>query len=265
MLELHPDRIDLWFVFFDEIHDDHLLHQYRNLLTEEERGRERRFHFARDRHRYLLTRAMVRTVLSRYAAVAPAQWAFSTNAFGMPTIANDLSAARRISFNISHTSSLIVLAVTGDRALGVDTENIRARPAPLDAANHFFSSDEALALSALPACMQHDRFFQYWTLKESYIKARGMGLSIPLDKFGFDFSQDSRVAISMHPQLNDQPSRWHFWQFRLAADYMVAVCAERSAHTKQQLFLKKIIPLSGEEVLDYMPLRESACVLPGSA
>ncbi len=142
--------------------------------------------------------------------------------------------------------------------MGVDTENIRTRPAPLDAANHFFSSDEALALSALPTAMQHDRFFQYWTLKESYIKARGMGLSIPLDQFGFDFSQDDRIAISMHPQLNDQPSRWHFWQFRLGADYMVAVCAERSAHTKQQLFLKKIIPLSGEEVLDYMPLRESA-------
>lgn len=251
MLELHPGHIHLWFVFFDEIQDEHLLNQYRRLLTEEEQRQETRFYRARDRLRYLVTRALVRTALSRYATVAPEYWSFSKNAYGRPEIANHDETAKRLSFNISHTQSLIVLGISDGCALGVDTENISIRQAPLEIAGRFFSQNENAALCALPIDRQHHRFFQYWTLKESYIKARGMGLSIPLDQFGFDFLPDNRIAISILPALNDLASRWRFWQFQPSADYLVAVCAERSADIEQQLIMKKIVPLQSEEILDF--------------
>ena len=112
MLALDPGQIHLWFVFCDEIADESLLRQYREMLTEEERNQEQRFHFPKDRHRYLLTRALVRTTLSRYAAIAPSQWRFSADAYGKPAIINQDPLVGKISFNISHTQGLIVLGVT---------------------------------------------------------------------------------------------------------------------------------------------------------
>jgi 4'-phosphopantetheinyl transferase len=257
MLALSPHDIHLYFVFFDEIRDDSLLIEYRALLNDEERAQELRFHFAHDRHRYLVTRAAVRTVLSRYSTVPPQQWRFRVNAYGRPEIGNDDPATRGISFNLSHTRSLIVLGITRDHALGVDTENIRTRPAPVEVANSHFSPAEAAALLALPKRMQHERFFHYWTLKEAYIKARGMGLSIPLDQFSFRFPQDRHLGISFDPRLNDKPSRWRFWQLQVAADYLVAVCVERSGDADQQIVTMEFFPSGGKHPTVYEMLRES--------
>lgn len=249
MLDLDPEQIHLWCVFFDQIQDAHLLAQYQDLLSDDERERMRRFHFAKDRHCFLLTRALVRTVLSRYAAIAPQHWSFCADAYGKPRIANDDSIAKGISFNVSHTQGLIVLGVTQEHALGIDTEHACGRPAPLDVVDRFFSPEEAAALHALPAAQRQERFFRIWTLKEAYIKARGMGLSIPLDQFGFHFRQNGVAEISIDRRLNDTPSRWRFWQCRPAPDYLLAVCAEHRGHAGQQLILKKIVPLAEEEML----------------
>lgn len=257
MLELRPNQIDLWLAFTDDIRDKHLLDQYRKLLTDKEQEQELRFHFSKDQHRYLVTRALIRTVLSRYAPVAPEHWAFSTNAYGKPEIANDDRLAQKISFNISHTQGLIVLGITSDNPLGVDTENVRGRQAPIDVARSFFSADEVAALCALPVDKQHDHFFQYWTLKEAYIKARGMGLSIPLDQFSFHLQPDVHPGIAFHSLMDDRPSRWRFWQFRVAPEYLMAICVDRTESAAQQLNIKKIMPLAEEEMFDCTLLRES--------
>ena len=97
------------------------------------------------------------------------------------------TAREHLNFNISHTKSLVLLGVTSDGALGVDVENCRSREAPLKIAHQFFAPEELAELQALPRAQQHDRFFEYWTLKESYIKARGMGLSLPFELVQFPF------------------------------------------------------------------------------
>jgi 4'-phosphopantetheinyl transferase len=257
MLQLHPDKAQLWFAFCDEIADPELLAAYRGLLTPEERQKETRFYFARDQHRYLITRALVRTVLSRYAAVRPHEWRFTPDQYGRPQIVNDDCTARQISFNLSHTDRLVVLGVTSERALGVDTEHVRARRADLQVAEHFFAAAEVAQLRATPAESQHGRFFEYWTLKESYIKARGLGLSLPLKQFAFDLSQPGTVQIRFHAPLSDEPSRWIFWQLQIGADHCVAICAERAAHGVPKLNCIKVVPLRNESTLEYTPLRRS--------
>src|SRR4051812_47398884 len=117
-MPLHPEHIDLWCVFFDEIDDPQLLDEYARLLTADERQQHGRFHFAADRHRYLVTRALVRTTLSRYVAIAPEQWSFVADAYGRPAITNLEPMVARLSFNVSHTRSLAVLAVACDRQIG---------------------------------------------------------------------------------------------------------------------------------------------------
>jgi 4'-phosphopantetheinyl transferase len=161
-------------------------------------------------------------------------------------------------FSISHTHSLIVLAVTRGRALGVDVENVCARDASLDIAERFFSPSEVATLAGAPAKEQRDRFFEYWTLKESYIKARGMGLSLPLDKFSFRYPDARSVEIVIDPELADHPGRWQFWQFRPRPEYLVAMCAERAGAQSPVVVIMKAVPMMTETVLDADFCRTSA-------
>src|SRR5262245_3576311 len=143
---LTPAEIHLWLAFYDEISEERLHSAYRELLDPAEKEQEPRFYFARDRRRYLITRALARTVLSRYAPIHPKEWVFSANAYGRPEIVNAQARDAGLSFNISHTHSLIALGVTKGRALGVDVENFIAREAPIYIADHFFAPPEVEAL-----------------------------------------------------------------------------------------------------------------------
>jgi 4'-phosphopantetheinyl transferase len=249
--------IDVWLAFYDEIIDECLLTRLRQLLTEAERTQEQRFYFADDGKRHLVTRAMVRTVLSRYEAVAPADWVFSTNSYGRPEIAGFGAAGCDLCFNISHTRGLIALGVTRGRALGIDVENTEARAAALKVAHRFFAATETAELSRLPHERQPDRFWDYWTFKESYIKARGMGLSLALDRFSFEYPHERGVRLTIDPDLGDEASRWCFWQFRPRPEYKLALCAERVGNEAPQITIRKIVPGVMDEVLDLAVVRAS--------
>jgi 4'-phosphopantetheinyl transferase len=249
--------VHVWCTFCDEIRDEPLLEDYERLLSADERQRRSRFVFPRDRHRFLVTRALVRTVLSRYSDIAPADWTFVVNAYGRPEIAPPHPRAGTLSFNVSHTPGLVVLGVGFGRALGVDTENVRARQAPLEVADRFFAPTEVAALRALPEARQPRRFVEYWTLKEAYLKARSMGLSLPLHEFAVRFIGDRGVALSVDGEGADAVSPWQLWQFSIAGDYLVAVCAGRTEPGQARLVLRRVVPLRAEEDLDARELRTS--------
>ena len=257
---LDPGRIDLWFTFCGKVADPALLESYRGLLTEQERAQEKRFYFERDRHRYLITRALVRTTLSRYVDVRPQDWSFAPNSYGRPEIRNDNPAAGRLSFNLSHTSQLVVLAVTSDDPVGVDTEDGYTREAPLGVADRFFAPREVADLRALAPERQPERFFQYWTLKESYIKARGMGLSIPLDEFAFHFEgvHGERIGFETEASLNDDASQWTYWQFGVREGHLVALCARRLESGPQALLARESIPLGAAQPLELRPIASTS-------
>lgn len=256
-----PHDIDIWLTFYDQIVDDLVLARLRLLLSHEERRQEAGFYFADDRKRYLVTRAMVRELLSRYASTGPEHWVFSKNAYGKPIIADVIldadDQARDLSFNISHTRGLIALAVTRARDLGIDVENVASRRVSLDVANKFFSATEVAELARVAPDEQQDRFFEYWTFKEAYIKARGMGLSLPLDGFGFQFPHRDSVRITIDSDLNDRADRWSFWQCRPSPDYLMAICADCSIGASPAISLRKFIPPDGETCLDVSFLRSS--------
>lgn len=247
LLTLDRARIDVWCTHLDDVHDPVLLQRYWLLLAETEQMQAQRFHFPADRHRYLVTRVLLRTVLSRYAPVPPAQWRFSYNAYGKPAVANDGVQTARIAFNLSHSGHLVVLCISCDHALGIDTECLHGRTPCMDTAQRYFCAEETLALEACPAPLRTERFYRYWTLKEAYIKARGMGMSIPLDQFSFGFGSGGRIAVHMQPALGDIATHWRFWQWRQAGA-LVAVCAPASTPQPQQLTHKRIIPMLEEQI-----------------
>jgi 4'-phosphopantetheinyl transferase len=254
----HDDAIDLW-IADDQALDAGLQARCRRLLTAEERAQEQRFHFVRDQRRYLVTRALVRTVLSRYVGVAPEDWRFVQNRYGRPEVINIDPARSGLRFNISHSQGLVVLAVAWHREVGVDVENVRARRVSLDIAERFFAPAEAAELARVPPQRRHDRFFEYWTFKESYIKARGAGLSIPLEQFSFRFPNERTVRLAIQPQLRDDARRWAFWQLRPTPEHLLALCAERRA-VAPKLTLRRALPLVGEQLIPAQVFKASESV-----
>lgn len=262
-LSLRDDHIDVWLVFTNDVADD-LIAEYRQCLSAHERDRENRFHFPRDRRTHVITRALVRSVLSRYAEVDPAEWRFTANEHGRPGLASSGPTQLSISFNLSHAAGLIGLAVRQRLAVGIDIENVVLRRAPLDAAERFFAKEEVSALQAVPPPARQVRFFEYWTLKESYIKARGEGLGIDLDLFSFNLDAPPGVSLSMAATLGDTPARWSFWQFRPSADHIMSLCAER-APTSESLTIRRTVPLYHEEEFRCPASRRSLAPAPGEA
>jgi len=250
--------IDVWLAFYDEVADERLLSAMDDLLSSAERAQQRRFHFADDRKRYLVTRALVRSVLSRYAPVAPTDWTFRENAYGRPAIGHDHEEAAGLQFNISHARGLIALAVGRHRELGIDVENLVHRPVSTEIADRFFSPAEAAELASVPAERRQDRFFEYWTLKESYIKARAMGLSLPLDKFSFLLKQPRGIRMQIDASLHDDPQRWSFFQYRPTRDHLLALCIERCAGPPPIVTLRKMTPAGAYERFDTPLLKSSA-------
>jgi 4'-phosphopantetheinyl transferase len=248
-IALSSREVHLWLASYGRAWDASLLSYYRTLLSSDEERQEARFYFAKDRLRYLVTRALVRTTLSRYVNVVPADWRFTANAYGRPQVLSAAAKDLRLEFNISHTTDLIVMAVSRDRAIGVDVESLAERSTSTAIARRCFAQQEVAALEALPAADQPLGFLEYWTLKEAYIKARGMGLSLPLDKFGFCLDDDRSISMWVHPELADTAVRWRLLQLS-PPDHLVAVCVEQQPGVVSTLLVKDVIPAVYEQVID---------------
>jgi len=257
-MELSADRgrIDLWCAYVSEIGDAALWSRYDALLSAAERTQQARLRFAKDQRRYLLTRALVRTVLSRYQAVRPQDWVFSAGPRGRPRISTPrLEPA--LEFNIAHSADLVLLGVTSGRTLGVDAESLTMRDVDIAGLDRYFAAEESAALLSLPAPARRRRFFELWTLKESYIKARGMGLAIALDAFRFEFPGEHGLTLHMSAKLDDAPQRWRLWELAPRPDYLAAVCAARADAAPPRISLREIVPLASERIREPILLRST--------
>jgi 4'-phosphopantetheinyl transferase len=242
-------RIDLWCAYVSESGDESLWRRYEALLSPDELARRARFRFARDRRRYLLTRALARTVLSRYRPVPAEDWAFESGPRGRPEIAAP-TVEPGLQFNLSHSADLVMMGVTAGRALGIDVESVDEREADIEGLERYFAPPESAALLALPPAARRQRFLQLWTLKESYLKARGLGLAIALDAFWFELAGDGELLLHMRPQLDDAPARWQFWQLAPRAGYVAAICAARVGEGVPRILAREVVPLEREKIIE---------------
>lgn len=191
------------------------LEYWRDMLDAEERAQARRFRFDRDRRRYIVRHGWLRELLARRLECSPREIRFAHNPFGKPALPD-----RDLGFNLSRSAGTALCVVARGLELGCDLER-RNRDLATDAvAERFFSPLEQARLSSLPADRRVEGFFNCWTRKEAYIKARGLGLSYPLDAFD----------VSLAP---DEPARllrgcdgWSVQSFEPAPGFAAAVVAE---------------------------------------
>lgn len=199
----HPDlkagEVHVWRVPLSENDPE----QLGALLSRDEWIRAQRFHFERDRARFICGRGLLRTILGRYLLTDPRSLTFGEGPHGKPELTGVASSLR---FNLSHSDDLMLLAVTHARAVGVDVEMIRENVPVETLADYYFEPEDAWGLRLLPAPQRVWRFYELWTSAEARLKADGAGISGGLKVL--------------------QPDRWSLLKLTPAKGYTAALAVE---------------------------------------
>jgi 4'-phosphopantetheinyl transferase len=243
LLRLEDGQIDVWLTSLDGVSSE-LKFSYLQFLSESERARWEQFAADDARLQYLVSRALVRSTLSRYAEVLEYAWEFETNRYGRPHVSQP-QAGRGILFNVSNTTGLVACVVARDCDIGIDVENIM-RAFDVDAlAPAVFAPFELADLRQSPPQDRRERFYSYWTLKEAYIKGRGMGLSLPLDAFWFDLNGSS-PRLNVTDRCPDIPERWRFHRYAPTPEHRMAVAVAAPRGTEPSIYLRWTTPTSAD-------------------
>lgn len=193
-----------------------------SLLSPDERARAKRFRFRRDRDRFVVGRACLRILLGRCLGRPPATLRFSYHDHGKPA----LEPRAPLQFNLAHSNGLAVYAVCLDAEVGVDVEPLQAEPRER-IPEHFFAPGEVAALRALPEDAQAAAFLRCWTRKEAFLKARGNGLSLPLDAFDVTLGPGEAPRLLRTAWDAEEASEWSLHDLSSSFPGYVAALAVR--------------------------------------
>lgn len=238
-----PDnQVDLWCAFSEDGDAPALERLHRSVLSPDEAQRAARFHFQKDRRQFLLTRALVRDVLCRYVGMEPSALVFARNEYGKPALAQP--ARCPVAFSLSHTQGLSVCAVASTQMIGVDVERLDRTNCHPDIAKRFFAPSEAAYLEGLAGDKRRLEFLRLWTLKEAFVKARGKGLSIPLDSFAIGCSPGQPPRILLQDGSEGKESGWRFLQIRLRDSFQVAIAIPMPERREVGVRVSKLLPMT---------------------
>ncbi len=219
--QLNGANVHVWASSLDKPVDR--ISNLERMLSPDERARATRFHFDRDRNRFIVGRGLLRTIVGSYLNADPAQLRFAYGARGKPHL-TEASGPHNLNFNIAHSNDLILIALARVDAVGIDVEWIDSAIDFENIAGHFFTPHESETLLALPKGLRRLAFYNLWTRKEAYLKATGAGLA-DIDKIDVSFLPDEPVQI-LSVQGNPQAAeRWTVLDLTPASEYKAAVVA----------------------------------------
>ncbi len=191
-------------------------------LSEDEVKRSNRFHFERDRKRFIVAHGLLRHILSCYCVSDPDEHSFRRNRYGKPALASD----DNIRFSMSHSGERVLYGITRGREIGVDIERLRPFEDIEQIVENYFSSREKSEFSTLPDYMENKSFFTCWTRKEAYTKAQGKGMSLPLNQFSVSFLPGGPVRLTETLHSIKEKNHWSLREIVVNAEYAAAVAVE---------------------------------------
>lgn len=222
-LSIESNEIHVWRAVLNEpaASVDH----YLQTLAVDEQRRAARFYFQHDREHFIIAHGVLRALLGRYLNRRPESVSFCYSEHGKPSLVLE-SGEDTIRFNMSHSQGMALYAVARNREVGVDLEFVRRDLEAEQIAERFFSRREIAELHALPAESRREAFFLCWTRKEAYIKARGEGLSLPLDQFDVSLTPGEPAALLSTRPDPAEALRWSLRELTAAPGYVAAIAAE---------------------------------------
>lgn len=222
-LSLSQADVHVWSANQDE--PIYPMEQLWQTLSIDEQQRATRFHFERDRRRFIVGRGLLRAILARYAQIEAGQVRFTYGQRGKPALA-EACGGEMLKFNVSHSNGHILCAVTNRREIGVDIEHVHVISEADSIAERFFAPSENEIFRQLPVSEKLTAFFNCWTRKEAYIKATGDGLSRPLDQFSVSFIPGEPARMVRCYDIPEEVHRWSFYALHPAPGYIAALCVE---------------------------------------
>jgi 4'-phosphopantetheinyl transferase len=220
---IHSNEVHVWRVFLDSTIPQ--LESLQNILSNDELERAGRFHFERDKNRFVSARGMLRKILGSYLGMDPYELRFEYTFYGKPTLAIK-TGYDTLRFNLSHSEAFALYAVTRDRNIGIDLEHIRHDASVDQIAQRFFSKGEICSLEKMPTIERTDAFFQYWTRKEAFTKAIGMGVSFPMEQCDVSLMSGNVLSPITLPEDTKESSRWYGRDLFPGPGYVAAIAVE---------------------------------------
>lgn len=222
---MNEETLHLWCAYPDDLLEEEAAAACARLLNDDELARWQRHKFDGNRREYLATHALARTALSHHRALAPESWRFRLNDYGKPAIDPECG----LRFNLSNSTGLVVCLIGEGAEVGVDVEPQARARSILEIGPRVFAPREQAQLEDLPEDARPERALRLWTLKEAYIKARGMGLALPLNKFYFVFQGANDIRMEMDADFDDEPGRWRFCLLEHSAHCLALMVENRAA------------------------------------
>jgi 4'-phosphopantetheinyl transferase len=219
-LQLPREELHVWLADLD--HPALTLWEMEAVLVPDERQRAERFRAVRDRQRFAICRGMLRFLLGAYLDTAPQFLRFVYGPQGKPALA-ELTAAFALHFNLAHAHGLVLFALSRDREIGVDLELVRPIPEMEHISERFFAPGECSALRQLEPEQRQEAFFHCWTRKEAFVKAKGAGLSHPLDRFEVSLTPGERARLLTIDGDRQAAAGWTIRELRPAPGYVAAL------------------------------------------
>jgi 4'-phosphopantetheinyl transferase len=221
---LREGEVDVWMARLTSI-DDTSTQALGSLLSQDERNRADAFPFVHHRRDYVVAHALLRVTLARYLSCDPTGLTFASSVGERPALAGSPSP---FDFSLSHTEGLAAVAVCRAATVGLDAEDFERAGDHVELADRHFDADEARALRALGAVPRRRRFVELWTLKEAYSKARGVGLSLPLDRVSFTVARGRPPHATFAPELAHERGRWKFALLHPTSRHILAIARSGS-------------------------------------
>jgi len=225
VLPTPENEVHLWRASLDLPPDE--LARMGELLATDEVDRAARFRFKNDRDQFVVRRGLLRIILGRYLEIPPEKVGFTYNAFGKPAIGNN---PEEIRFNLSHCRGLALIAVTRRAEIGVDVERTHNDVEIERISEGLFSEVERDTLRSLAPKARTQAFFNCWTRKEAYLKARGEGLSFPLNQFTVSILPGEPPRLLAAQNDAAEIERWTLYELAPATDYVAALAIEGRGH-----------------------------------
>ena len=217
--------VRVWHAHVDDVfRDEAAIARARAGLTRPEQARFDRYQGDLDRRMFLLGRVMSRRLVGGALDVAPGAWQWREGPHGRPEIADPPTP---LHFNLAHSAGLVVCALARGREVGVDVEDLERPPLDSRMVPRYCAPAEAADIEAQGAAWR-DRFLTYWTLKEAYLKARGLGISVPLREISFVLQPDG-AQITFLGSLAGTPTDWTFQLERPTGRHLVAIAVASAA------------------------------------
>jgi 4'-phosphopantetheinyl transferase len=231
--ELAQGEVHVWYEDFALLQAVEI-NQNLQVLALDEIEKAQRFRFEKDRQNYINARSWLRKIIGKYLRISPGLLQFGYGEYGKPWLMNEEGNPHSLQFNLSHSEGVAICALAWEKPLGIDVEALRFENSYDSVAENFFSQNERLALQTVASEFKQIAFFNCWTRKEAYLKARGDGLIFPLDEFDVSLNFDEAKLLSVH-HFPEENQRWTLYHLNPKPNFVGALAVEGKP-TKIQFF-----------------------------